>query len=154
MTDAFSRLILDGTVTGDWEYVRNVAAEDSSSRFHPEYSKTTPQFGDPDLATTNITCGRNAFEAAGTTKTATVAAGSELGFEIHIEGSAHYLPIPYIQHRGPAFIWLARAPDDDLENFSGVDGDWFKIDYLGPVNDSTWETHRQTQVTTLPHSRH
>jgi len=30
----------------------------------------------------------------------------------------------YIIHAGPVYAFLARAPNDDLKNFHGKDGDW------------------------------
>lgn len=148
-SDAFSRLIVDGVASENWEYVRDVHPEYyGGSTFHPENSKVNPQLGRPDLQPTNanFTCGRLAFESAATTKTAVIPAGADVGFGIHLAGSDHYQPDATIWHRGPGFIWLARAPNDDLENFSGFDGEWFKIDWIGPANDTHWKSHRATEV--------
>ena len=40
-----------------------------------------------------------------------------------------------INHPGPASIYMSRT--DDLVNDVG-DGEWFKIEYEGPVNDTNW----------------
>jgi hypothetical protein len=42
-----------------------------------------------------------------------------------------------IGHPGPAQVYLHRT--DDLQNDIG-DGDWFKIAYEGPINDTFWGT--------------
>jgi hypothetical protein len=47
---------------------------------------------------------------------------------------------------GPGQVYLSRAPNDDLENFSGIDADWFKIAYFGPINDTNWSLMWQTGV--------
>ena len=44
-----------------------------------------------------------------------------------------------IFHDGPGQAYLARAPNDDLEHFDGFGGDWFKIAYAGPQNDTAWK---------------
>jgi hypothetical protein len=46
-----------------------------------EYPKTIPQ-GTWDLNSSNITCGRRAFDWAAKTETADVLAGSEVGFRV------------------------------------------------------------------------
>ena len=43
-----------------------------------------------------------------------------------------------INHPGPAFAYLARAPNDGLANFSGVDGNWFKIASLLAKAEDRW----------------
>ena len=44
-----------------------------------------------------------------------------------------------LNHPGPAIAYLARAPNDDLTNFSGVDGNWFKIAELLAETDDRWK---------------
>jgi len=44
---------------------------------------------------------------------------------------------PYIWHSGPNIVYLSRAPDDNLQSYRG-EGDWFKIAYRGPLNDTHW----------------
>lgn len=92
----------------------------------------------------NVTCGRNAFDAAPRTETADILAGSEVGFRVSSDGNGNlhgpgrefYRP-PNFWHAGPGMIYLSRAPNDDLLNYKG-DGDWFKIAYAGPVDDTHW----------------
>ena len=54
-----------------------------------------------------------------------------------------------IGHFGPAQAYLAKAPNDDLATFSGLDADWLKIGYFGPKNDSAWSTYMQNGVSSL-----
>lgn len=96
-----------------------------------QFEKTPPQ---TDINNPNITCGRNAFDSASKTETADVLAGSEVGFRVSWDGNG---PRGVFWHAGPGQIYLSRAPNDDLENYRG-DGDWFKIAYGGPVNDTAW----------------
>lgn len=43
-----------------------------------------------------------------------------------------------VYHLGPAFIYLAKKPDGiNITEWDG-DGDFFKIDYKGPINDTRW----------------
>lgn len=126
-------LLVNGTETPTWKYVRKVAPEFDDT-YYPEgsdYPKVGPQM---DLTNANITCGRNAFDAAANTETADVLAGSEVGFRVSWDGNG---PYGFFWHQGPAQIYLSRAPNDDLEQYRG-DGDWFKIAYGGPVNNNEW----------------
>lgn len=97
------------------------------------------------MYTTNITCGRSAFSAASKTKTATVPAGSNVGFRVMEKNSMQL----YIIHPGPAQIYLSRAPNDDIEHYQG-DGDFFKIATIGPANDTEWTTRDQSEVSEIP----
>lgn len=46
--------------------------------------------------------------------------------------------------------YLSASPTRDLSLYQG-DGDWFKIGYLGPKNDSYWLTRDQTGMNfTIP----
>ncbi|KAH8656692.1 glycoside hydrolase family 61 protein [Tricladium varicosporioides] len=129
----FSQLLVNGSTTGNFTYIR----EDGWA------TKYDPQITNPDMFTTNITCGRSAEGFAKSTKTATVLAGSQVGFrvwEVNV----------WIGHEGPAQIYMSRAPNDDIENYQG-DGEWFKIAYLGPSNDTNWSVEYQSDVNfTIP----
>lgn len=91
----------------------------------------------------NITCGRAAFNSAPHTETADILAGSEVGFRVSADGNGNRqglyfrTPNPHFWHAGPGLIYLSRTPNDDLLNYKG-DGDWFKIAYAGPVDDTHW----------------
>lgn len=100
---------------------------------------------DPIIGTDNpnVTCGRAAFDSAPRTETADILAGSEVGFRVSADGNGnrqglHYqYPNPSFWHAGPGIIYLSRAPNDDLLNYKG-DGDWFKIAYAGPIDNTHW----------------
>lgn len=129
-------LLVNETESQPWEYVRDVAPEyyDPPGTW-PEGSQTPKVSPQLDIHSPNITCGRMAFDFAATTKTADVAAGSEVGFRVSWDG--HGQPYGWFWHPGPAQVYLSRAPNDDLESYQG-DGDWFKIAYGGPVGNNEW----------------
>jgi hypothetical protein len=103
----------------------------------------SPQLGTTVLTSTNITCGRLAFNSVKKTKTATVIAGEPISF-----GVGEYFG--YIFHEGPAQAYLSRAPNDDLDNYKG-DGDWFKIAYWGPKDNTNWISYNQGSLNfTIP----
>jgi hypothetical protein len=47
-----------------------------------------------------------------------------------------------VNHPGPAQAYLAKPPNGDLESFSGIDGDWFKIASLAAKADDEWVVQR------------
>jgi hypothetical protein len=85
-----------------------------------------------DTYSTDLRCGRNASTAPfknGIVKTAKVNAGDKLSIGTGPEGYP-------LGHPGPALFYLAKAPDGvDLMDWDG-DGNWFKIEELGPLKDS------------------
>ena len=89
------------------------------------------------MLSTNITCGRLAFNFAKTTSTATVLAGSLVGFRTD--------PSYPIFHPGPAQAFLAKV-DGALEDTIGDHENWYKIAYIGPVNESYWITYNARDV--------
>jgi hypothetical protein len=117
--------------------------EDEVLKEYPwlQYNKMPPQY---DIYSTNITCGRNALSFASQTETADVLAGSEVGFRVSYDGisdvgpTKNYYGEPTFWHEGPGMIYLSRAPNDDLEHYSGEDGEWFKIAYAGPKSKNEW----------------
>ncbi|KXX80054.1 hypothetical protein MMYC01_205002, partial [Madurella mycetomatis] len=126
-------LLVNGTESPAWKYVRDVAFIYPSSSWveGSDYPKIPPQL---DINNPNITCGRNAFDSARRTGTADVLAGSEIGFRVSWDGNGQY---GRFWHPGPAQVYLSRAPNDELETYRG-DGDWFKIAYGGPVGNKEW----------------
>ncbi|KAF1993279.1 lytic polysaccharide monooxygenase [Amniculicola lignicola CBS 123094] len=133
----FAHLIVNGTITPRWKYVRNVAeapgwSEQAKADNPPEAAKRDPFF---DIFSPNMICGREAEKAAKKTETATVIAGSEVGFRIAKIISER----DNIFHDGPGQAYLARAPNGNLEEFNGKEGDWFKISYAGPKTDTSWK---------------
>ncbi|GAB1315561.1 hypothetical protein MFIFM68171_05771 [Madurella fahalii] len=131
-------LLVNGTATPEWKYVRDVAPhfDDSDWPEGNEFPKTPPML---DINHPNITCGRNAFAAASRTETADVLAGSEVGFRVSYSASGQF---GLFYHQGPAQIYLSQAPNNDLEHYQG-DGDWFKIAYAGPVHNNKWSITRE-----------
>lgn len=103
LLDLFSHLIVNGTVTPEFKYVRWVSRLSLPSTFDAGHPNTksfiltqirdvaTPasdslprQREDPqyDIYSTNVTCGRSAINSAANTATADVLAGSEIGFRL------------------------------------------------------------------------
>ncbi|KAH6695428.1 cellulose-growth-specific protein [Plectosphaerella plurivora] len=107
----FERLIVDGEVTGAYEYVR----------------KTTNGNG-PITAvnSTDIICNAGGIddEIMAATKTFTVAAGAQVGFKMN----------EYMGHPGPLAVYLSKAPGTAQE-YKG-DGEWFKV-YQSSLSNKT-----------------
>lgn len=132
-------VIVNGTESPQWKYVRKVKGGSDNSL----YALAEPHY---DIFSTNFTCGRDAFDAAWATETADVVAGSEIGFRLN-QGYEESVPSTNygLNHQGPAFAYLARAPDDDLSTFSGGDGDWVKIQAILAESSNQWILHRFDQ---------
>ncbi|KAF2020040.1 lytic polysaccharide monooxygenase [Aaosphaeria arxii CBS 175.79] len=145
LSDVFSRFMFNDTVTEQWQFVRNITegiAADSptvSDQYMPYY----------DISSPNLRCGRGAATSGPGTQTATVVAGSEVGFVI---GRSADEPLePYIiYHNGPGMAYMSKSTVDNLDDYEG-DGDWFKIAEFGPKDDTTWITRDQTGMNfTIP----
>ncbi|KAK4112025.1 lytic polysaccharide monooxygenase [Canariomyces notabilis] len=103
-------LLVNGTASREWQYVRDVK---SAWVLAP-----------------------GEFEGSEYHKsTADVLAGSEVGFKVSWAAQGN----PGFWHPGPVQIYMSRAPKDDLASYRG-DGDWFKIAYGGPANNTNWLT--------------
>jgi len=65
--------------------------------------------------------------------------GKEIGFRVmsdaEINAGGGY---GRFYHPGAAQVWLSRAPNDELKSYHG-DGDWFKVAYAGPRDNSNWK---------------
>jgi hypothetical protein len=131
----FSRLIVNGTVSQDFQYVRDVTG--NAGTRESMWLKAFPIYGPENP---NVTCGRGAFPVfnAATIETATIPAGSEVGFMVSLPLFPDD-PIQYIYHEGPGQIFLSKLPEgvDNLNDYDGS-GDFFKIGYAGPVDSTTW----------------
>jgi hypothetical protein len=96
-----------------------------------------------------VICGRQAFKSLEKTEIADITAGEEVAFmsatgkEMYGENGQEE-PLHYY-HPGPGSIWLSRAPNDDVKSYKG-DGDWFKIDYAGPANNTAWKLNYESSV--------
>ncbi|KAF2647147.1 lytic polysaccharide monooxygenase [Lophiostoma macrostomum CBS 122681] len=120
----FSRLIINNGWTKDFIYVRPLSplTGNASDWYH-----TLKPNEDPTSLT--FRCGPNATISGSQTKTADVTAGDTVGFgvgEPHFQYGNFKYDVPRLYHPGPASAWLSKAPDDDLDAYTG-DGDWFKI---------------------------
>jgi len=143
----FSHLILNDTVTEEWKYVRDVAPEFRFANESHQFGKMTPQ---SDIFSSDITCGRSAFKSAGKARTADVVAGQQIGFKVS-EDYDNGLFSKRIFRTGPVQIYMSRPPNDDLTTYSGVDGEWFKVYYLGPTDNRTWGAYMASTVNfTIP----
>ncbi|CAI6338965.1 unnamed protein product [Periconia digitata] len=137
----FPWLYVNGTLPRMWQYVRYVAIgyEDGENWDSlPGPGMAIPQY---DTTSTNFTCGRLAIDYAKTTETADVIAGTVVSFRVNQgfapddEGALN----SGLNHPGPAQAYLAKPPEGvALEDFSGTDGDWFKIATLGAKTNESW----------------
>ncbi|KAH6685349.1 cellulose-growth-specific protein [Plectosphaerella plurivora] len=104
----FDRLIINGQVTGEYEFMR----------------RTTNGNGPiEDVTSPSMVCNQGGIDAGirAATGTATVQAGAQLGFNVR----------DILEHPGPVNVYLSRAPTEtSAQNYLG-DGDWFKIYTLG-----------------------
>ncbi|ORY04569.1 hypothetical protein BCR34DRAFT_469656, partial [Clohesyomyces aquaticus] len=127
--DLFNRLIVNNTVSKEFQYIRDVSG--NAGTYDSLWLKAFPIFGTTDA---NLTCGRGSFPVhnAATIETATIVAGSSVGFMVSppfFEGDAQQP----IYHDGPGQVFLSRlsAELSDLNSYDGR-GDFFKIAYAGP----------------------
>ncbi|KAF2005056.1 lytic polysaccharide monooxygenase [Amniculicola lignicola CBS 123094] len=117
----FGRLILDNKWTNTWEYVRQISP--GSGIIGDPISLLQPNI---EPKSTDIVCGRNATLAWNKPKTASIVAGSRVGFgagEAKLDGT---MDRARVYHPGYLSAWLSKSPTDDLNAYKG-DGDWFKI---------------------------
>src|ERR1700753_1450933 len=113
ISDAFWRLIVNGTTTGEWEYLRRTAGEPGSS---PLENPQAP----------GVRCYEDKIRKP--VKTATVAAGSKIGFKASNT----------MGHPGPFTFYMAKAPaGKPVESWDGSGNVWFKIDEIGATVDSS-----------------
>lgn len=153
---AFGHLLVNGTETGKWQYVRDVANEPYWYRrdgYPDDYGKI---YEIDSIDSPDFVCGREAFAAAAKTETADVIAGETVGFKIikmpiTAEGDEYYNDkYSRINTAGPVQIYLSKPPNNDLKTYKG-DGDWFKIASLTAKDDHTWIAFNETSVNfTIP----
>ncbi|EHA47415.1 hypothetical protein MGG_04057 [Pyricularia oryzae 70-15] len=108
----FDKLIINGRETSAYQYVRQ------SSRptlYNPIKWIDTRDNSTPDMD--DMRCNQGAFNSAGRTQTAEVAAGTRVGFRLAAGGTMF--------HPGPGLAYMSRAPGT-ASTYRG-DGDWFKI---------------------------
>ncbi|KAI1479585.1 glycoside hydrolase family 61 protein [Daldinia eschscholtzii] len=128
---AFTRIRVNGTVTGHWQYVRNLT---TGYEYSPDgqHTQWAPYY---DIYDENIRCGRGAAIAHPGIETATVIAGENVSFVI---GASYEGENRTIYHEGVGQAYLSYVEDGKkLEDYRG-DGDWFKIDEIPPLNQTKW----------------
>ncbi|KAF2189242.1 hypothetical protein K469DRAFT_61129 [Zopfia rhizophila CBS 207.26] len=104
----FGHLIVNGTVTPKWKYVRNAAgAPEAAANTTGEVCKTRPLY---DIFSTDTICGRKA-SASPKTEGATVIAGDEVSFKVAID---ILLETPYICHVGPGQVYMSKVPNNTV----------------------------------------
>ncbi|KAI9740398.1 MAG: hypothetical protein M1834_004978 [Cirrosporium novae-zelandiae] len=126
----FNRLIVDGDITSEYEYVR----KNNNSN-----SPVT------DVTSTDLRCNSGGLSTGNVTSTYKVKAGSTLGFALDTG----------IGHPGPVQIYMSKATNGDASAYDGSADNWFKIYSLG-VEEVTsdglqWATNEIQNFTfTLP----
>lgn len=98
----FEALIVNGTVTGAYEFVRQTTNSNSPIT---------------DVTSDDFICNQGGLDddIMAKTKTKTVSPGDEVGFTVNVE----------IGHPGPLAVYMSKAPED-ASAYKG-DGDWFKV---------------------------
>ncbi|KAJ4364418.1 hypothetical protein N0V83_009012 [Neocucurbitaria cava] len=144
----FNRLIINNTISQEFQYVRDVTG--NAGQYDNLWQKAFPIYGPENE---NVTCGRGAFPVhnAATIETATIFAGSEVGFMVsgpYYQGDTQ----PYIFHEGPGQVFLSKLPNGvkSLRDYDGK-GDFFKIAYAGPQDNTTWSLMEKLEMNfTIP----
>lgn len=102
-----------------------------------EFAKIVPFY---DVYSPFMRCGRDSGSGPNTS-TATVLAGSEIGFRL----ADIWTESDNIFHDGPGQVYLSKAPNGDVEHYDGS-GHWFKIAVAGAANDTEWKLYRQNHM--------
>ncbi|KIP02419.1 glycoside hydrolase family 61 protein [Phlebiopsis gigantea 11061_1 CR5-6] len=130
----FPDFITGSTITTDWQYIRETANHYSNG---PVTSVTDPEFRCYELDLTNT---------AGATSTATVSAGSTIGFQ----GNGP------IYHPGYLSVYLSEANPAANSEEAGTGQTWFKVYEQSPVYENGAlvfpSTTQQSFTFTLPTS--
>ncbi|KAI0806265.1 glycoside hydrolase [Irpex lacteus] len=152
----FPDLITGSTVTADWEYIRITANHYSNG---PVTSVTDPEFRCYELDLQN---------SAGQTSTATVSAGSTIGFKgtysMHLVSMTFHqlivLPLytanQALYHPGYFSVYLSKADPAANSPEAGTGQTWLKVYEIPPVltnGQFTFPSENQQSFTfTLPES--
>lgn len=115
----WNKLIVNGTETGDMEFVRRTTR---AIAYNPIKWKNPLDNSTPDLD--DIRCNQGSFSSAGSTGVKEVAAGSNVGFKLGVGATA--------RHPGPAMAYISKAPGS-VKEYRG-DGPWIKIWETGVCN--------------------
>ena len=125
----FNILFVNGKkVGGEYDYFRR-----NSNSYNPAF---------PDIVTTNdLRCNKGA--KPGNTKTYDVKAGDQIGFKIFNNER--------IEHPGPGFVYMSKAPEGTpVAQYDGS-GDWFKAYEVGlcrnsPGTDGAWCSYNKDRL--------
>jgi len=129
----FPDLILNGVPSSDWEYIRQT---DNYEDLGPVTDVTSAEFTCYDTTENLIP------------STATVKAGSKIGFQAFGHPSSIY-------HPGVVNVYMAKAPGS-VSSFTGASGDvWFKVFEISAITDGgttiTWPAQNLPAVNfTIP----
>lgn len=111
--DAFWRLVVNGTTTAEWEYLRRTAGEPGSAPLENVQAAGVRCYEDKERKRV---------------KTASIAAGSKIGF----------IASNSMGHPGPFTFYMAKAPaGQSVETWDGSGNVWFKIDEIGATIDAS-----------------
>ncbi|KAK2760167.1 hypothetical protein FQN54_002234 [Arachnomyces sp. PD_36] len=119
----FTKLILDGSPTADYQYVRQNTNHNSPVT---------------DVTSDDIRCNEGGLESGSSTEVATVAAGATVGFALD----------QAIYHAGPLQIYMSKATGD-VKSYDGS-GDWFKISEVEAKIDASsisWPDENTSEYT-------
>ncbi|PKX95401.1 lignocellulolytic auxiliary activity family 9 protein [Aspergillus novofumigatus IBT 16806] len=110
----FSKLIVDGKPTQDFEYIRK-----NTNGYMPTLAA--------DILSNDFRCNQGSMQSAASTKVYTVAPSTELGFQLAYGAQ--------MKHPGPLQIYMSKAPGD-VKSYDGS-GDWFKVHQEGLCADTS-----------------
>lgn len=108
----FSKLIVNGEKTNDFEYIRR-----NSNGYQPTLAS--------DILNDDFRCNQGSMSSAAGTKVYKAEPGAEIGFELAYGAT--------MKHPGPLQIYMSKAPGD-VTQYDGS-GDWFKVYQEGLCND-------------------
>ncbi|KAL4739527.1 glycosyl hydrolase family 61-domain-containing protein [Aspergillus similis] len=133
----FSKLVLNGEVSADWQYIRETTRSECymPTKFTSTFDNLTPNDSD-------FRCNLGSFSNAASTEVAEVAAGDTIAMKLFYDGS--------IAHPGPGQVFMSKAPSGNVQEYEG-DGEWFKIwekticDESGDLTTDAWCTYGMSQ---------
>ncbi|GES66677.1 endoglucanase [Aspergillus terreus] len=133
----FSKLVLNGEVSEDWQYIRETTRSECymPTKFTNTFDNLTPNDSD-------FRCNLGSFSNAAKTEVAEVAAGDTIGMKLFYDTS--------IAHPGPGQVFMSKAPSGNVQEYEG-DGEWFKIwektlcNENGDLTKDAWCTYGMSQ---------
>ncbi|KAH6888176.1 glycosyl hydrolase family 61-domain-containing protein [Thelonectria olida] len=133
----FSKLVLNGVASDDWQYIRQTTRSECymPTKFTNTFDNLTPSDSD-------FRCNLGSFSNAANTDVAEVAAGDTIAMKLFYDGT--------IAHPGPGQVYMSKAPTGNVQEYEG-DGDWFKIwettlcDQTGDLTKTAWCAYGMSQ---------